>query len=727
MRHARDKEKGRDRAFPVCLVLPRPLAGAHIPEVMSRLTTAGESAALSRELSDFLIEFSIGLHKNAIYPSGHPLREAAADGIARRLDALLKERSTLSLGVARYQLIIEGVATEENNPVLRDLALRLHRHHLGAVKFSQGVTPEEVADVLQTVAVEAGRRARPLGLETSDVLSQWPHVRLFPLTFEQLQLLEEDVNEEKEEEKGEMRGSRSRSAQLWIGLARAALASELDDETLAESADSTDPVVVAKAIDDHKRDAAYDQVVVGYLLQIAEELKSKGGKEAAALQKRISRLVSTLQPDTLQNLMHMGGDIFQRRKFVLDATQGMAVDAVVDLVQAAADTSGQTISHSLIRMLSKLAVHADDGAPMARSSADSALREQVQKLVTGWDLEDPNPDNYRLALEKMSRQAPSFRGDDTFPAEPERLLAMGFEIEVLGEPVWRSVDMLAAKPDLVPLLDLLDAANDGWMKQTLWRHVATPERLEEQLAQSPVNAVVVGRLVARLRLAAAEPLLAALARSDERSAGGVVDLLASLGEDLGAVLVSRLSVSRWPFLRLLLVTIGKLERWPEGFDARDFTRHQDAGVRREALRLLLKHPEYREQTITTGLADADERVVRLALGAAMQGCTAGQAAVLMSRADDPVLSADLRALGIRALASHRSAETLNWLLNRVAGKKVLMFKRSLASKSPEMLAALAGLAAHWSSEPAAKETLSLASKHSDPEISDAAVRRGGTR
>src|SRR5512140_2409790 len=151
-------------------VLPRPPAGAHIPPVMSRPTTVGESAALSRELSDFLIEFSIGLHKNAIYPTGHPLRDAAADLISRRLDALLKERMTLSLGVARHQLIIEGVATEENNPVLRDLALRLHRHHLGAMKFSQGVTSEELADALATIAVDAGRRVRPLGMEDHDFL-----------------------------------------------------------------------------------------------------------------------------------------------------------------------------------------------------------------------------------------------------------------------------------------------------------------------------------------------------------------------------------------------------------------------------------------------------------------------------------------------------------------------------------------------------------------------------
>lgn len=692
---------------------------------MSRLSTVGESAALSRELSDFLIEFSIGLHKNAIYPSGHPLREAAASQIARRIESLLKERSTLSLGVARYQLIIEGVATEENNPVLRDLALRLHRHHLGALKFSQGVTAEEVTDVLETVAVEAGRRARPLGLEDSEFLQQWPHIRLFPLTFEQLQLLDEKA--ETEEEKAEMRGNRSRSAQLWIGLARAALASDLDDEELAESADSTDPVRVAKAIDDHKREAAYDQVVVGYLLQIAEELKAKGGQEAAALQKRMSRLVSTLQPETLQQLMYMGGDVLQRRKFVLDATAGMAVDAVVDLVQAAADTSGQTISHSLIRMLSKLAVHADDGAPMARPGADSALRDQVQKLVTGWDLEDPNPDSYRLALEKMSRAAPSFRGDDSFPAEPERLLAMGLEIEILGESVWRSVDMLVAKPDLTPLLDLLDAANDGWMKDAVWRHVATPEQLEVQLEQVPVNNDIVGRLVARLGVAAVESLLAALVRSDERTWGTLVEQLASIGEDVGPLLVSRLATARWPVLRSLLVTIGKLEQWPEGFDARDFTRHPDAGVRREAVRLLIKHPEYREHTITAALADPDERIVRLALGTVMQGCTAAQASVLMSRADDETLSPDLRALGIRAASGHRSVETLNWLLSRVAGKKVLMFRRSLASKSPGMLAALAGLAAHWSSEPAAKEVLALASRHSDPEISDAVARRGGSR
>lgn len=695
---------------------------------MTRLTSVGESsAALSRELSDFLIELSIGLHKNAIYPPGHPLLESATSGIARRVDALLKDRTSLSLGVARQQLIIEGVATDANNPVLRDLAARLHRHHLGAVKFTQGVTTAEIADVLATVAVEAGRRSKPLGLEGPEILQQWSHVRLFALTFEQLQLLDEEPDDAvpEAEEKAEMRGGGGRAAQLWIGLARAALAAESTDVNL-DSAESTDPVAVAKAIEDHKKDAAYDQVVVGYLLQIAEELKSKGGKEAAALQKRISRLVGTLQPQTLARLLEMGGDFRQRKKFVVDAAQGMAVDAVVELVQAAADTSGQTISHSLVRMLSKLAVHADEGSPLARTQADGALRDQVQELISGWQLDDPNPDGYRLALEKMSRAAPVFaQADDALPCEPERLLAMGIEIRILGEPVWRSADALASREDLVPLLDLLDTAPEGWMRDALWRHVATVDRLQQQLQRSPINMPVVQRMVARMQLAAVDPLLDALETADDRLSPVFVDMLAALGDEIGPFVLARMPSSRWAMQRLLLVVLGKLGSLPTGFGLREFIRHPDGAVRREALRMLMKLPETREQAIAASLSDPDERIVRLALGASMTNCPKEAAGILMSRADDTALSADLRALGVRALSSFRSQETLAFLISRTLGKKRFLRRRALASKTPEMLAALTGLAAHWRDEPAAREVFDIATRSSDSEISDAVTRRGG--
>jgi hypothetical protein len=695
---------------------------------MARSMTGGESAALSKELSDFLLEFSIALHKNAIYPAGHPLLENTSGEVKRRLEALLKERDSLSLGVARHQLIIEGVATDESNPVLRELATRLHKHHLGAVKFSRGITEEEIVLMLGTVAKDARQLPRPLGLEGPEVLAQWAHIRLFPMTFAQLQLIEESPEGKpaKGDDAMKAQGAGSRSAQLWIGLARASLVSELGVKVDPDDASSVDPKVVAQAIEDNKRDAAYDQVVVGYLLQIAEEVKQKGGREQAALTKRVSQLVGTLSPEALQRLLRMGGDSRQRRRFVTDAAKGMEVEAVVELVKAAADTSGQTISHSMVRMLSKMAVHADAGTTEARNAADGALREQVAKLVQGWQLDDPNPDGYRLALERMATEAPVFQSEEhSFPIEPERLLAMGLEIETLGDQVWRSADAMAAGKDLAPLFNLVDNAPSLWMRHALWRHVATPQRLRLQLAVEPLPVATLQRMVKRMGTAAADPILDALDEAeDEKGQERLIELLGSIGAPAGPILLARLAGMRWALVRPLIALLGRHPEWQCGYDAGHWLAHPDPLVRREALRQQLRNPDTRDGAIVRALADADEATVRLALGAAINNCPRDAALMLRVRADDATLSADLRALGIRALASHRGSDTAGWLVNRLVKMGKVLKRPSLAPKSPEMLAALEGLAAHWREEKVSREAIALAEASGDAEIRGAvAVRR----
>src|SRR2546427_567351 len=167
------------------------------------------------------------------------------------------------------------------------------------------------------------------------------------------ELLEEDEQAPSSDAKGaKERGLRG--SQLWVGLARAAL---MADALAADDAPPppTEPAVIAKAIDENQHGAAYDQVIVGYLLQIADELKHTGGAEAVALRRRTSKLVGALQPATLRRLIEMGGDSAQRTKFAIDATHGLAVDAVLDIVRAIADASHRTISDPLGRVLSKLA------------------------------------------------------------------------------------------------------------------------------------------------------------------------------------------------------------------------------------------------------------------------------------------------------------------------------------------------------------------------------------
>ena len=97
--------------------------------------------------------------------------------------------------------------------------------------------------------------------------------------------------------------------ELWIGLARAALSSDATSEDV-----ETEPAAVAKAIEEHRRAEAYDQVIVGYLLQIARELKTATGDKAEELRRRTSRLIASLKPDTLRRLLAMGGNQGQREQ-----------------------------------------------------------------------------------------------------------------------------------------------------------------------------------------------------------------------------------------------------------------------------------------------------------------------------------------------------------------------------------------------------------------------------
>src|SRR5437899_10584658 len=516
-------------------------------------------AALSRELSEFLIELSIALHRNAMYPEGHPSLEPAAQGVIRRADLLFVDRATISLGVARSQLVIEGVATDPKHPVLRELAGRLHRHHLGAITFRRGVEQGEVADALRTLAMEAERTGQPLGLGDRDRLAAWPHVQLHALTYERLELTDQAGPAAGEGD--------ARAAQLWVGLARAALATAPEDTRPTP----TEPAVIAQAIDQHSKAEAtgYDQVIVGYLLQIAAELKTAGSAEAAALRRRTSRLIRTLKPETLQRLVRMGGDFAQRRQFVSDAADGMAVDAVLDILKAAAETSHATISHSLVRLLSKLAVHAEVGAAPVRPQADAALREQVQQLLAGWTLSDPNPGAYGAALQRMAQAAPAGAPPrtDHHLTEPDRLVAMALEIGTMGPRLPAAVDRGVAEGRLAQLLDALEGGvADTAAAATVRARIATAAAVQQIVARAPIDFKLLERLVPLVGAAAAPPLLDALAAAESRGARrGLLAQLAKMGAEIAPFVIVRLGDSRWYVRRNLLALLEELGPPPPGF------------------------------------------------------------------------------------------------------------------------------------------------------------------
>jgi hypothetical protein len=662
-----------------------------------------------------------------MYPEGHPSLTPAASGVTRRAEHLFEGRATLALGVARQQLVIEGVATDVKNPLLAELAGRLHRHHLGAVTFHRGLRTSEVADVLKTLALEAERTGEPLGLGPPEQLRAWDHIRLHPVTYERLELLQEDADAAPAADGGGAGKERGvRSAQLWVGLARAALVAEAaaDDADDAAPPSATEPTAIAKAIDDHPRSAAYDQVIVGYLLQIADELKNSGGTEAIALRRRTSKLVGALQPGTLRRLIEMGGDTAQRTKFAIDATHGLAVDAVLEIVRAMADASHKTVSDPLVRMLSKLARHAEQGTPEARPQADEALREQVRDLLQGWTLDDPNPDAYGQALHRMAAASTPAqqRSEVAHTAEPLRILQTAVEAGVLGFAAWRAVERIVGENEIGRLVQLLEASPNGSVGP-LWTRITAPDVIRQLAGAEPPDFPTLDLVLPRLAVTGFEPLLDVLGTSESRTTRrGLLDRLARAPRELGASIAARLAgETPWYVTRNLLLILDGLPALPDGFSAASFLGHPDVRVRREAVKLVLKVSVERERALLGALQDPDARMVRLALTAALEQCPPVALPLVTKLAQDDATAAELRVLAIKVLGRAGNTAALDTLVAIVDGGTSWLGRPRLAARSLEVLAALMALSTGWRNDRQAVKLLALAASSADPDVRNAAI------
>ena len=691
---------------------PRPPTTSPTEEAQASVVPAvraQNAAALSRELGDFLIEFSIVLHKRSMYPAGHPHLQSSSVRFVDRMTSLLEGRESVTLGVARHRLVIESVTTDPNNALLRDLAHRLHRHRIASIQLTRGATLEEVEGVLAALSEDPQRGRGPIGRRLETV-GPWQHIRLRAMGFDKFTL-----------QAGKSSGAATEGSaaerDAWVELARLALSTEPGDE----AADDADPLVVAEAIGQKAGEVAYDRVVLGYLSKVAEEMSGRKSAGEDQLGQRLSRMIEALDPDTLRRLLETGADTAGRRKFALNASQILAADAVMEVVQAAAQATNQTISHNLLRLLHKLAHHAEEGSVQVRAKADGALRNNVARLIGDWELEDPNPTRYTAILEGMVRSSPDDAGVAADGGcEPEVVVRMALELGCIGPAVYAAANALLARRKLGQIAELLETLPHTAASEALWRHVATPEQLDFELRNMPMDHQAVAILVKRIGAAAADSLLDRLATADDRSTRAtVLKQLLGLGPSVGSLAMARLANAPWYVQRNILVLIGRLGHWPEGFTPVAYTATSDSRIRREAIKLLLESPAHTDEGILLGLRDPDDGIAGLAATAALEACPPAALPLLERVTVNPERSPELRAITLRILARTRAPEALRLLL-ALALTRRLWFARRLAPKSPLLISALTALASQWRDDPSAIQVLDLARQHSDPEIRAAA-------
>jgi len=674
-------------------------------------------ASLSGELSDFLIEFSAALQKHSMYPPGHPVLGPSAESVISRLSVLLASHGSLSIGVAREQLIIEGVATDSTHALLRSLADRLHHHELGAISFAEGVAPTEIAEVLELISTEPERTGRPLGREPEEVLKGRAHVRLHPVRYDSLKL----------------RNNSGRSASgdsgvhLWIGLAQAALAARQE----AESEESSyDPAEVARAIDENSGESAYDQVIIGYMVQIAGDLKDANPLEENDLRERFSSLLGKLKPETLQRLLRMGGDVRQRQEFLDNAAQGVGVDAVLELVKAAAEDRQSDISRWMMQLLSKMARHARAEGETSRYRADESLRDQVRELLSGWKLENPNPTEYEQALGRMASGAPvtQMRGISARKPEAERIYRMSLEASVAGETLQTAVDDLLDAGEVSLLVRSLNEAPPGPTGANeavahTWDRLAEPAVIRRIVAQETPDAESLDAVLVRAGVDAADALLDRLASSESLALRRqTFDRIVGLGPGVIPMAVQRIEQPEavpWYVLRNVLALLSVFEGLPDGFTPVPMREHENPQVRYEALKLSLRVPDERDASVAIALADPVGRIVALGVAAAENGAPPSTEPRLLAFALDSNGESGLRLPAIRALGRFRTDSARNALLELAAPRRRFM-RSTPPEATPEICAALRALKSAWSDDPEVQALLSLAIAAGDEALREAA-------
>jgi len=672
---------------------------------MSRSAAARD--ALPRELHDFVVELAVCAHKRAIYPATHPILHGSVEGLYGRLRDLLSARDALSIGVANRELVVDGNTTEEDHPLMRELAAQLHNHQIGILRFSAGVSRGELEELLGAIA-PAARGVEPLGTRPASVLSRWPHIAVHPMAFDRLALLDHG--------EADTQGT-SRAVELWLALARAALVGGWSDNAVH------DPHLVAASIDRHDGDTGYDQVIIGCLVQLVDELKAAGAVAPSGIQRRVSDLIGNLSDRGLKRLLGMGATTSRGRKFLADATQTLAVHAVVELVRAASSQAATPISNQMLRLLGKMAKDAESDPSRSRES-DQLLRLTIQKLLAGWTLQNPNPEAYDRvldsALEQAPRQAIDHRRD---AAEPERMVDVALETQTLGIGTEAALDRLAHRDGVAATFERIRPYAESAVKEVLVDRLLNEAAVRDQLVRDRPDLALLQEAVDRMRARAVEPLLDALERRPDSDAIWLTELLARIDWDALEVLGEKLPSLSPRVLRYVLTVFGQIDAWPPRVDPLGYARHVDPAVRREAIRYLLKVDATRDEAIVLALRDQDDRVLNIALGAMGKGCTPEAAGLLMRRVDDSALTSELRVRAIRAVGASRTADVLTWLLGIATTTRWYSSRPRLRKPTPEVVAAVTAIAAHFGETPEGAHVVDLGRRNRADELRRAVMSR----
>jgi hypothetical protein len=346
----------------------------------------------------------------------------------------------------------------------------------------------------------------------------------------------------------------------------------------------------------------------------------------------------------------------------------------------------------------------------------------MRRLVDDWTLDDPNPEAYRAVLQEMSTSKsgssdPKLQDSVATECEPERMVQIAVEIGAFGPQVTSAMIDLCQTGQAELLLDLVERAPSAEAGAPVWNFLVEQRIYESILSVQRVDIPLAARFAQRIGPSAIPLLLrAAISHDDAKLRAQFYEAIQPMGDDAGPAIVEVLAEAMPMVQRELLALIGKLGVLPREFSPTDFLPSPEPLLRREALRLMLREPNDRDNAVMHALADPDDRVVFIGLTAAQEKCPPEAAAVIRQRVDAGDLDAQLRTMGIKLAAQAQTPENLAWLLDFVLGEARWPRRPKLKPSTPEMLAALGILATVWRADANAASAIALAEQSKDDAV-----------
>jgi hypothetical protein len=676
----------------------------------------------------FLMRTNIALSRRKTYGGAHPMVVGTETDALNALDAVFTTRNSFTLGVAKSSLLLNGNPFPGTANITKEVAGRLHRRGVGALTFHAGIELTSLQALLEWLSLDP--------IKAVDVPAPTPPgIIVGRLAYDALMLAALDG------------AAQSSLLTLWSALAQIAadgtgrqygfgtgrnadVAAAVGDEEAAfdvmlkEEAHVED---IAEALQQLVAQPEFARRTAVALMQLAAQGAQAPPELRARIGQHLHGIIERLGDSSFAPIIKGLGLRAEQNQFVLQVVDVLPVLAISNWLQVAARATEQELSHHLLRLMSKLSQHA---AGKRHGLTDANFRSAAKELVEGWVLSDPNPDEHVRLLDRIAlvnEQQPSLarnESDDIVSVtEAYRVVQMALEIGVVGDDALAAVDAVMASGGLSDLLSWLDTAGPSESSRALRERTMEPATIRRVLEADPVSESSARTLLQRLDATATDTLLDALAVAKCRVARElIIEKLATFGEPLRELLITRLDGASWYYARNLLTLLRELIVHQKGTAdvgaMLKYMDHENPQVRLEAVRMLLDVDAVRDAVIRRGLLDTDSRVVEAVLlfvnhflhaphEGRRRSLSPGVAGHLMKfvdagRHNDALLVSAMRSAGATGYAAVR-----DWLLSRVIQRTRFLRRAVLAKPSLLTATALSALQTNFANDPLVADALAL--------------------